>query len=106
MENCIFCQIRDGKIPGNFIYQDDGFMVIRDIHPAAPVHLLVIPKKHVKDVMDVDDELSRKLLITIKKTIQEQKIRNFRLVHNGGGAALIEHLHVHIMGQVDKDRGL
>ena len=106
MSDCIFCQIAQGTIPSNFVYQDDDFMVIRDIHPAAPVHLLVIPREHVVDFVEGDDTLLTSLATLVKKIIKQEKITNYRLVTNGGGAALIEHLHVHLMGQVDKHRDL
>lgn len=106
MSDCIFCQISEGSIPSDFVYQDEDFIAIRDIHPAAPVHLLVIPREHVVDVMTADDSLLTSLATLVKKIIREQKITNYRLVNNGGGAALIEHLHVHLMGAVDKHRDL
>lgn len=106
MANCVFCQIIDGKIPSTPVYQDDSCIVIPDIHPASPVHLLVIPKLHVADFMDADVALVGKLMAVVKTIIKEQKIKNYRLVNNGGGAAYIDHLHIHILGQVDKARGL
>ena len=106
MNDCIFCQIVAGTIPAKPVYQDNEFIVIPDIHPAAPVHLLVIPKKHVSDFMEADEALLIKLVSIIKKIIREQKIKDFRLVHNGGGAAAIAHFHIHVMGQVDKNRNL
>lgn len=106
MSDCIFCQIIAGTIPSKPVYQDEDFIVIPDIHPAAPVHLLVIPKKHMQDVMEADDAVLAMLLTVIKKVIKENRIKDFRLVHNGQGAAAIAHLHVHVMGQVDKNRNL
>ena len=106
MSDCIFCRISEGSISSNFVYQDEDVMVIRDIHPAAPVHLLVIPREHVSDIMAADETLITSLVALVKKIIREQKITNYRLVTNGGGAALIEHLHVHLMGEVDKHRDL
>lgn len=104
--DCIFCQIVAGSIPSKPVYQDEDFIVIPDIHPAAPVHLLVIPKKHVQDVMEADDTVLAMVLTVIKKVIKENRIKDFRLVHNGQGAAAIAHFHVHVMGAVDKNRDL
>lgn len=106
MDNCIFCQIAAGRIPGNFVYQDDEFMVIRDIHPQAPVHLLVIPKKHVVDFMQADHATVNRLMALARDMITKENITDYRLVHNGQGAAVIEHLHLHILGKVDKTRSL
>lgn len=104
--NCIFCQIVEESIPSKSVYQDEDFIVIPDIHPEAPIHLLVIPRIHVQDIMKADEVLLTKLMMVVKKVIGERHIKDFRLVHNGEGAAAIAHLHVHVMGQVDKNRNL
>ena len=106
MANCIFCDIVSGKIPGKFIYRDNDFIVINDIHPRAPVHMLVIPKKHVADFMNSDAVLLGKLSVLLKKLITRQGVKSYRLVTNGDGAAVIDHFHVHLMGAVAKDRDL
>ena len=106
MKSCIFCQIIGGKIPGKFVYQDDIFVVINDIHPQAPVHMLVIPKKHVDDFVDADAILLKNMMQLIKKMINDHKVTRYRLINNGGGAAYIDHVHVHILGSVAKDRNL
>ncbi len=106
MDDCIFCGIAQGKIPGNFVYQDDAFMVIRDIHPQAPVHLLVIPKKHVSDFMEADEKTVSQLFSIARQMIKSQNITDYRLVNNGQGAAMIGHMHLHILGKVDKTRSL
>jgi histidine triad (HIT) family protein len=106
MEECIFCQIINGKIPTNPVYQDENYIVIHDIHPRAPVHMLVIPKTHVAAFMDADDTLLTELTSVVKKIIREKNVRSYRIVTNGDGAAVIDHFHIHIMGQVDKNRDL
>ena len=106
MDDCIFCKIIKGEIPGKFVYQDDDVMVIEDIHPQAPVHLLVIPKTHVAEFTEADDALVHKVFATAKRIIQEKRVTGYRLVTNGGGAAFVDHLHVHILGNVAKDRTL
>jgi histidine triad (HIT) family protein len=104
--DCIFCNIISGKIPSKFVYQDDDFMVINDINPRAPVHMLVIPKKHVVDFMASEEGLLHKLLILLKKLIRDQHVKSYRIVTNGDGAAFIDHFHVHLMGKVARDRDL
>jgi histidine triad (HIT) family protein len=106
MNDCIFCKIISGEIPGKCIYQDSDFIVIHDIHPQAPVHMLVIPKTHVTDYMRAKGDLLQKLSVLLKKLIQEKHVINYRLVTNGDGAAVIEHFHVHLMGQIAGDRDL
>jgi len=106
MSDCIFCKIIQGEIPSKPVYQDSDVIVINDIHPQAPVHLLVIPKKHIVDVMDADSKIVNTLFHVIQKIIKEKKIRNYRLVHNGGDAAYVKHMHIHILGSVAVDRNL
>ncbi len=106
MNDCIFCQVIAGKLPGNFVYKDSDVVVIKDIHPSAPVHLLAISTQHITEIVDADETLVAKLFRVIKKVIQEQKIVGYRLVTNGKGAALINHLHVHILGGIEKMRKL
>lgn len=106
MSDCIFCKVISGELPSKPVYQDDDVMVIPDIHPQAAVHLLVIPKKHVPEFMEADDALLAKIVKMVKKIIKDEHITNYRIVSNGKGAALIDHLHVHILGQVDKYRKL
>lgn len=99
--NCIFCKIRDREIPKEFTYEDEDIMVFPDIHPLKPIHLLIMPKKHLKDFLNIEDPiLLEKLKNVIQKMIKEQKLedKGYRLVINGGGAQIIDHLHVHLVG--------
>ena len=106
MSDCVFCQIRDGEIPKEFEYEDEDVMVFPDLNPLKPVHILVVPKKHFKDFLDLSDE---KLLFKLKKVIdrmiktQKLEDRGYRISINGGGAQIIEHLHFHITGPIGKD---
>ncbi len=105
MKNCIFCKIRDRIIPKDFTYEDDEVMVFPDIKPVRPIHLLVMPKTHVKDFLELsDDALLGKLKTTIQNMIKEQKLENrgYRLVVHGGGAQIINHLHIHLLGPMGK----
>jgi len=70
------------------------------------VHLLVIPKKHIAEFIDADEATVAMMMAVTKKMIQEQHITNYRLVNNGQGAAVIDHIHLHILGKVDKLRAL
>ncbi len=105
MENCIFCKIRDRIIPKEFTYEDDDIMVFPDINPIKPIHLLIVPRKHLKDFNDLtDDILFGKIRRIIQQMIQQQGLtdKGYRLVVNGGGAQVIDHLHVHLMGPLNK----
>jgi len=103
--SCVFCKIRDRIIPKEFTYEDKDVMVFPDINPVAPVHLLIVPKEHIVDFLDLKDSaLWDKLRIVIQNMIREQKIQDkgYRLVVNGGGAQIIDHLHIHLMGRIGR----
>ncbi len=106
MDNCIFCQIAGGKSPATVQYQDEDVTVINDIHPQAPIHMIAISKKHIGELFDADDRLINHMMMVIKKMIRDHAITGYRIVNNGKGAALIDHLHIHIMGGIGKERGL
>ncbi len=105
MENCIFCKIRDGKIPKEFIYQDNFAMVFPDIHPLSPVHWLIVPKEHIPEFMFIEDESTHaKLFHIVKKMIEKADLKDkgYRIVINGGGAQDIDHLHIHLRGPITR----
>lgn len=102
-EDCIFCKIVKGEIPSSKIYEDDKILAFKDINPIAPVHILVIPKKHINSFMELeDDELMVHINKTIKKVATEVGVseKGFRVVTNigGDGGQAVKHLHYHILG--------
>jgi len=106
MKDCIFCKIRDGEITKEFTYQDEDVMVFPDINPVKPVHLLIIPKKHVEDFLNLEDiNLEKKLNDVVRRMIKENKLedKGYRIGLNGGGAQIINHLHLHLMGPMGKN---
>ncbi|MBI2049401.1 HIT domain-containing protein [Candidatus Roizmanbacteria bacterium] len=103
MNDCIFCKIANREIEKEFTYEDKNIMVFADIHPVAPVHLLIMPKKHIKDFLQLSESgLWEELKKSIHKMIKAHKIedKGYRLVINGGGAQIIDHLHIHLMGKI------
>lgn len=101
MDDCIFCKIRDGKIPKEFTYQDQDVMVFPDIHPLKPVHLLIVPKKHIADFLELEDEaLVNRLHKVVQDMIREQNLegKGYRVTVNGGGYQIVDHLHIHLLG--------
>ena len=100
--NCLFCKIGSGKISSTFVHEDQNCFVIRDITPQAPNHLLVIPKRHYKNIALLDDKLlmgelfQQAALIAAKENLDN----GFRLVVNTGtdGGQSVGHLHIHILG--------
>jgi histidine triad (HIT) family protein len=104
MSDCIFCRIAKGEIPSKKIYEDDDVLVFRDINPAAPVHLLMIPKQHVESLITVQEQhgaLLGKMLVLAPRLAREQGATDgFRIVINNGpdGGQEVYHLHVHVLG--------
>lgn len=109
MADCIFCKIRDRIIPKDFIYEDEDIMVFPDIHPIKPIHLLIMPKKHIADFLDFRDNLLlEKVRKTTQKIIKQFELGNkgYRLGINGGGAQIIDHLHIHLLGPMEKSAAM
>lgn len=104
MENCIFCKIANGEIPSTKLYEDDDMVIIKDLNPQAPVHLLLIPKKHYANIIEMSNDDAQTLAKCVKKlsTItNELGLENgFRLVSNKGedGCQSVNHLHIHVLG--------
>lgn len=105
MEDCIFCKIINKQIPSEIIYEDSEIIAFKDIEPVAPVHVLVVPKKHISSVMDLSDEdqaLIGKIYLSIKKLAVELGIEKegFRVVTNCGENAgqTVKHIHFHLLG--------
>ena len=102
--NCIFCKIIDGKIPSRKVHEDDELLAFHDIHPAAPVHFLIIPKVHVESLADCDAShggVLAKMLLKVPELARETGCGNgFRTVINTGpdGGQEVYHLHLHVMG--------
>lgn len=102
---CIFCKIRDREIPKEFLYEDKDVMVFPDINPLKPIHVLVVPKIHMKDFLEFNDKnLFLKVKTVIDKVIRSQKLSNkgYRVSVNGGGAQIVNHIHFHIIGPIDR----
>lgn len=103
--DCIFCKIANKEIPSAIVYEDEDAIAFRDLNPEAPVHILVIPKKHIASLNDAtaeDQALLGKLLLTVQKIAAEQGIAEdgYRVVTNCGaqGGQTVPHLHFHLMG--------
>lgn len=104
MENCIFCKIANGTIPSTKLYEDENMVIIKDLNPQAPVHLLLIPKEHYANIIEMNDAQAQTLAKCVKKLstlTNELGLENgFRLVSNKGedGCQSVNHLHIHILG--------
>jgi histidine triad (HIT) family protein len=104
MDDCIFCKIIKGEVPAKKDKETPNLLVFEDRSPKAPVHLLIVPKKHIEDIRQDSGTIwpaIGKLAVEIAK---EKSLSGFRLVHNVGDAALVKHMHVHLLGEVKVDR--
>lgn len=105
MSDCLFCRVVAKTVPAKVVHEDDQTLAFDDIHPQAPVHTLVIPKRHVAAIHDLggsDQALLAQLLLTCTKVAKDKGLSDsgFRLVANTGrnGGQTVFHLHFHVMG--------
>ena len=100
--DCLFCKIAKKELQTKIIFEDNDFVAFNDIKPVSPTHILVIPKKHYKNLWEIDDpELLGKLLLTARNIAKQEGLNEgFRTVVNTGdnGGQTVYHLHVHILG--------
>ncbi|TCW37693.1 histidine triad nucleotide-binding protein [Laceyella sacchari] len=105
MEQCIFCQIVEGKIPSKKVYEDEHVLAFHDISPVAPTHVLVIPKRHIASLMEIapeDHVLLGKIFSAVQTVSRELGLaeKGFRVVNNIGedGGQTVHHIHFHVIG--------
>lgn len=105
MDNCIFCKIVDGRIPSKFLWQDENVVAFPDIQPQAPVHVLIVPRRHVVTFGDIDAQTTP-MLASMARAVREVAASlgvdktGYRLIVNNGHDAHQEvlHLHMHLFG--------
>ena len=104
MKDCIFCKIIKGEVPAKKVYEDEEILAFYDINPAAPIHILVIPKKHITSLAHMqkgDEQIIGKIYTVINQIAQEQgfKDEGYRVIVNCGknGGQEVMHLHFHIL---------
>lgn len=105
MEDCVFCKIVQGQAPANIVYEDKEIIGFWDINPAAPVHILIVPKVHIADMTEINSDnvhLISKMHLAALKIAEDMGIEEsgFRLVNNckGDGGQIVWHLHYHLLG--------
>lgn len=103
--NCVFCKIINKEIPTDFLYEDEDVVAFNDIDPKSPIHILVVPKKHINSVNDLkeeDKELLGKMILVARDIAKEKNIfkTGYRLILNTGKDAgqTVDHIHLHLMG--------
>ncbi len=104
-EDCTFCKIIRGEKSADFLYQDESLVVFKDIRPHAPVHLLIVPRKHIRSMNDLtepDKEIVLNMMLKAREIAKQESIADsgYRLVFNveRGGGQYIFHLHLHLLG--------
>jgi len=104
-KDCLFCQISQGKTSTEILYENDTLVIFRDINPAAPIHLLIVPKKHIRSVNDLteaDQPILSEMIMVAKEMAARQGVEKsgYRLFINveSGGGQVIFHLHMHLIG--------
>ena len=100
--DCLFCKIMAGDIPCSKVYEDEKVFAFRDINPQAPVHVLLVPKKHMSNILECDGKTAAALVEAIGKIAHQAGVAKdgFRIVSNCGknGCQSVEHLHIHLLG--------
>jgi len=104
-KDCIFCQIIQGEKPGDFVFQDDSVVAFKDQNPQAPVHILILPKKHIRSVNDFSEDdrtVISDMFLRAKEIAAEMSVSQsgYKLVFNveRGGGQYVFHLHLHLIG--------
>jgi histidine triad (HIT) family protein len=103
--DCLFCKIIKGEIPAEIIWQDNEIFAFKDIHPLAPIHILIIPKKHISSIaelQDSDEKLMGKMIMAAKMLAEKQGIakNGYKLLFRVGfhGGQEVPHIHLHLLG--------
>ncbi len=103
MNDCIFCRIINREIPSTVVYENDSVIAFEDISHMAPVHTLIVPKKHIANILELDDpELLSEITLAIRKVAEIKGVdkTGFRIITNTGddGCQSVKHLHFHLLG--------
>ncbi len=105
MKSCVFCKIVAGDIPCKKIYEDDALLAFEDAHPAAPAHILIIPKRHMETLLEIEEadrELIGSIFVAANKIARQEGMaqEGFRIVANCGenGGQTVSHIHYHLLG--------
>ena len=105
MSDCVFCMLIEGRLPANKVYEDDKILCFHDVDPQAPVHVLIVPKKHIEsmDTLEEEDaELISYIMLKVKEIAAQLELDNgYRVVINCGedGLQTVKHLHLHLLGK-------
>ncbi len=105
MTDCIFCRISRGELPATFVYQDDAIIAFHDVSPLAPTHILIVPRQHILNTTEIDEQnapLLGRMVQVAAQVARDQNVEagGYRLIMNTGqnGGQVVMHLHMHLLG--------
>ncbi|MFH1162156.1 MAG: histidine triad nucleotide-binding protein [Candidatus Jorgensenbacteria bacterium] len=103
MNNCLFCKIISKEIPADLVYEGADLVAFKDVHPAAPIHYLIVPREHIQSISHLEGnhkEIISALVFRAKALAEEAGLKGYRLMFNVGreGGQVIDHLHLHLLG--------
>lgn len=108
-QDCLFCKIAHGQMNTEFLFENDSLVVFRDINPHAPVHLLIVPKRHIRSINDLDtgdNDILAEMMMIAKEMAKKENVNasGYKLLFNveKGGGQVIFHLHLHLLGGWEK----
>lgn len=97
---CVFCKIAKGELPADRRFESKNYIVFDDVNPHAPIHLLIVPKQHIKDLSDITHEMWDELRDVIMELKHVYNLGGFRIVNNFGDSAAVHHFNVHFLGNI------
>jgi len=100
MENCIFCKIINKELPADIAYENENVLAFNDIHPKAPIHILIVPRVHIESINSENSEnVVGDLILAAKNIIKRDNIAGYKLLFNVGreGGQMVDHLHIHLL---------
>lgn len=102
-KDCIFCKIINGELETKFVHKEDDIFVVHDKNPKAPVHLLIVPRLHIKTFLDLKSKhfpVLTKMIKVIQRLVKEKKLEgSYRVLINGGAHQKVDHLHLHLLSE-------
>ncbi|KKR10560.1 MAG: Histidine triad (HIT) protein [Candidatus Woesebacteria bacterium GW2011_GWA1_39_21] len=105
-DDCIFCRIVKGQDQTSIEKVTDRVVVVQDVRPIAPIHLLIIPKQHIRDIRDAEPYLWDDIRKVVTEIASERKLSGFRITTNAGDAAMIPHMVIHMLAGITSDRAI
>ena len=109
-DSCVFCKIAQGQIPCQKVWEDENFLAFHDIHPAAPIHVVIIPKWHVEksETRQTPESFWNDFMRAVWSVAAQEKLdkTGYKLINNGAGYNDLEHEHIHILGGMGKGEAL